>query len=125
MFAGSFYGHISLLDLEVVCQQWVVGVAVWRMPLLWPSQCWFLSQLLLSGSAALRQQLHLCWPLQAEFQLLTLLSAAVVPDCVVVLATVASNAILAMLPVSVWLLCVELHCARSPAVDVLLHCVRK
>jgi len=34
MFAGSFYGHISLLDLEGVCQQSVVGVAGWRMFLL-------------------------------------------------------------------------------------------
>jgi hypothetical protein len=125
MFAGSFCGHISPLDLEVVCQQWVVGVAVWRMLLLWLPQYQFLSQSLLSGSAALRQQLHLYWPLQAEFQLLMLPSAAAVPDCVVVPATVASGATLAMLPVSVQLLCDEFHCARSPAVDELLHCVRK
>jgi hypothetical protein len=38
MFAESFCGHISLLDLEGVCQQWAVGVAGWKMPLLWLPQ---------------------------------------------------------------------------------------
>jgi hypothetical protein len=127
MFAGSSYGHISLLDLEVVYQQWVVGVAGLRMPLLWLPQYQCLLQLLLPlpGPAAQRQLLHLYWPLQPEFQLLTLLPAAEVPSCDVVLATVASSATLAMLPVSIQLLCDEFHCAGSPAVDELLHCVQK
>jgi hypothetical protein len=53
------------------------------------------------------------------------LLVAVVPGCDVVLAIVASIAILAMSLVSVWLLCVEFRCARSPVVDELLRCVRK
>jgi hypothetical protein len=53
------------------------------------------------------------------------LSAAVVPDCDVVLAIASASAILAMLLVSIWLLCVEFHCARSPVVDELLRCIKK
>lgn len=124
-FAGSFYGRISLLDLEGVCQQSVVGVAGRRMSLLRLSHYQLLLLWLLPGPAARTPLLHSCWLRQLDFRLLILLPAAVVPGCDVVLAIVASSAILAMLLVSAQLLCVGFHCAGFPAVGELLHCVKK